>query len=87
MFFELESAKSNFQYAIETYYNNQESLLLAERISSKNKVKFLEGIASSFDLLQAQKQLYEAQYNYLNSMTEVINKKTVLDTILNNLSN
>ena len=87
LFFELESAKSNFQYAIETYYNNQESLLLAERISSKNKVKFLEGIASSFDLLQAQKQLYEAQYNYLNSMTEVINKKTVLDTILNNLSN
>ena len=87
LFFELESAKSNFQYAIETYYNNQESLLLAERISSKNQVKFLEGIASSFDLLQAQKQLYEAQYNYLNSMTEVINKKTVLDTILNNLSN
>ena len=87
LFFELESAKSNFQYAIETYYNNQESLLLAERISSKNQVKFLEGIASSFDLLQAQKQLYAAQYNYLNSMTEVINKKTVLDTILNNLSN
>jgi outer membrane protein TolC len=87
LFFELESAKSNFQYAIETYYNNQESLLLAERISSKNQVKFLEGIASSFDLLQAQKQLYQAQYNYLNSMSEVINKKTVLDTILNNLSN
>ena len=87
LFFELESAKSNFQFAVETYYNNQESLLLAERISSKNQVKFLEGIASSFDLLQAQKQLYQAQYNYLNSMSEVINKKTVLDTILNNLSN
>ncbi len=87
LFFELESAKSNFQFAIETYYNNQENLLLAERISSKNQVKFLEGIASSFDLLQAQKQLYEAQYNYLNSMTEVINKKTILDTILNNISN
>ncbi len=87
LFFELESAKSNFQFAVETYYNNQENLLLAERISSKNQVKFLEGIASSFDLLQAQKQLYEAQYNYLNSMTEVINKKTILDTILNNFSN
>ncbi len=86
LYFELDSAKSNFQYAIETYYNNQERLLLAERISKKNQIKFLEGIATSFDLLQAQKQLYEAQYNYLNAMTEVINKKTSLDTILNNLS-
>ncbi len=84
--FELRSAKSDFQYAIETFYINQESLKLAERISNKNQIKFIEGIATSFDLRQAQQQLYEAQYNYLNAMTDVITKKTILDAILNNLS-
>ena len=84
--FELRSAKNDFQYAIETFYINQESLKLAERISNKNQIKFIEGIATSFDLRQAQQQLYEAQYNYLNAMTDVITKKTTLDAILNNLS-
>ncbi|WP_273568944.1 TolC family protein [Maribacter halichondriae] len=81
---QLESAKSDYILAIEQYQTSQENLGLAERIENKNQIKYSEGIASSFELRQAQTQLYDAQKGYLQSMVEVINKKTNLETILNN---
>ncbi|WP_149274102.1 TolC family protein [Pareuzebyella sediminis] len=81
---QLERAKSDYILAIEEYETAKENLGLAERIEYKNEVKYSEGIASSFELRQAQTQLYDAQQNYLQSMVEVINKKTDLEVILNN---
>ncbi len=81
---QLESAKSNYILAIEEYKTNQQNLHLAERIENKNQIKYNEGLASSFELRQAQTQLYDAQQNYLQSMVDVINKKTTLETIINN---
>jgi outer membrane protein TolC len=81
---QLENAKSNYTLAIEQYATSKSNLALAERIEQKNQVKYAEGIASSFELRQAQTQLYNAQQEYLQSMTEVINKKTELEIILNN---
>jgi len=83
---QLESSKSNYILAIEQYETAKENLKLAERIENKNQIKYAEGLASSFELRQAQTQLYDAQQTYLQSMVEVINKKTVLETILNNKS-
>jgi len=83
---QLESSKSNYILAIEQYETAKENLNLAERIENKNQIKYNEGIASSFELRQAQTQLYDAQQNYLQSMVEVINKKTELETIINNKS-
>jgi outer membrane protein TolC len=81
---QLEKAKSDYILAIEQYETNKQNLGLAERIEQKNQAKYLEGIASSFDLRQAQLQLYSAQQEYLQSMVDVINKKTELETVLNN---
>jgi len=83
---QLESAKSNYVLAIEQYETAKSNLNLAERIESKNQIKYNEGIASSFELRQAQTQLYDTQSSYLQSMVEVINKKTELETIINNKS-
>lgn len=83
---QLESSKSNYILAIEQYETAKSNLNLAERIENKNQIKYNEGLASSFELRQAQTQLYDAQQNYLQSMVEVINKKTELETILNNKS-
>ncbi len=80
---QLESAKSDYILAIEQYATAKENLGLAERIENKNQIKYFEGIASSFDLRQAQTQLYTAQQDYLQSMVEVVNKKTALETIIN----
>lgn len=80
------SAKSDYQFAIEDYDNKKQNLNLAERIEQKNQTKFFEGIASSFDLRQAQTQLYTAQQEFLQAMLDVINKKAELETILNTIN-
>jgi len=84
--FEIANAKSNYRFAIEEYENKRQNLNLAERIEQKNQTKFFEGIASSFDLRQAQTQLYTAQQEYLQSMFDVIARKAELETILNTVN-
>tara|TARA_R110000796_G_scaffold37722_4_gene95148 strand:- start:11475 stop:12809 length:1335 start_codon:yes stop_codon:yes gene_type:complete len=81
---QLEQSKSNYILAIEQYETNKQNLSLAERIEKKNQIKYSEGIATSFELRQAQLQLYDAQNTYLQSMVDVINTKTELETVLNN---
>lgn len=81
---QLESSKSDYVLAIEQYETAKDNLNLAERIENKNQIKYSEGLASSFELRQAQTQLYDAQQQYLQSMVQVINKKTELETIINN---
>ncbi len=78
-----ESAKSDYEYSIEQYATSKSNLKLAERIESKQQVKFKEGLSTSFEFTEAQRQLYSAQQNYLQSMIDVINKKTALDKITN----
>ena len=81
---QLENAKSQYLFSIEQYDTSKANLALAERIEQKNQIKYFEGLASSFELRQAQIQLYTAQQEYLQSMVGVINKKTELETIINN---
>ncbi|MGB2116323.1 MAG: TolC family protein [Flavobacteriaceae bacterium] len=84
---QLETVKNEYQFAIEDLDIKKKSLALAERIESKNQTKFFEGVGSSFDLRQAQTQLYNAQSELLQAMLSVINKKTELETVLNNINN
>lgn len=82
---DIASAKSDYQYAIDQYNTSKQNLDLAERIEKKNQIKFFEGISTSFDLRQAQSQLYASQQEYLQSMLNVINAKAQLETILNKI--
>lgn len=81
--FQIASSKSNYQFAIEQLQTSKENLALAERIERKNQTKFFEGITSSFDLRQAQQQLYTSQQDYLQAMLAVITEKVALETLLN----
>lgn len=83
---QIASAKSNYQFAIDDYENKKENLALAERIEQKNQTKFFEGIGSSFELRQAQTQLYTAQQELLQAMLDVINTKATLETALNTIT-
>jgi outer membrane protein len=80
---EANAAKNNYQFSIEKFENTKNNLRLAERIENKNQIKFFEGLSSSFELRQAQMQLYNAQQEYLQAMLEVINNKAELERILN----
>ena len=80
---EYERAKSDYDFSIEEYATSKSNLSLAERIEKKQEIKFREGLSSSFDFSEAQRQLYTSQQNYLQSMVNIINKKAALEKIVN----
>jgi outer membrane protein TolC len=69
--------------AVENYFTKKENLDLASRIEEKNQIKYFEGVTSSFELREAQLQLYSAQNNYIKAIQNVIQKKISLETLLN----
>ncbi len=79
---QFEKAKSDYEYSLEQLNTTKSSLTLAERIENKQQIKLKEGLSSSFDLSEAQRQLYTAQQNYLQAMLDVINKKATLEKIV-----
>jgi outer membrane protein len=76
-----EEAKSKFEYDIEQYISTKENLRLAERIERKQQIKFTEGLSTSFEFTEAQRQLYTAQQNYLQAMVNIINSRAALEKI------
>ena len=79
---EIASARNDYQFALDNFATQEKNLDLAERIENKNSIKFFEGIASSFELSEAQTQLYQAQQDYLQAMYEVIANKAALEKVL-----
>ena len=79
----IQSAKNDHQQAIDTYDTAMQNLNLAERIEGKNRIKFREGIASSFELRQSQTQLYTTQQELIQSMLDIVTTKAELETLLN----
>jgi len=77
-----EKAKSDYEFSIEEYTTVKSNLNLAERIEKKQQIKFTEGLSSSFDFSEAQRQLYTAQQSYLQSMVNIINRKAALEKII-----
>lgn len=76
-----QKAKSEYEYSVEEYFTAKDNLRLAERIENKQQIKFREGLSSSFEFTEAQRQLYAAQQDYLESMTDVINKRAAIEKL------
>ncbi|MEP6261566.1 MAG: TolC family protein [Gillisia sp.] len=83
---EINSARNDYEYSLENYQTQKQNLELAERIEKKNQIKFFEGLGSSFELSEAQRQLFSAQQELLQSMLNVITTKTVLENLLDTTS-
>lgn len=80
---QIKSAQNDLEFAKQDLKNKKQGLDLAKRIEQKNQIKFFEGLASSFELSQAQTQLYTAQQQYIQAMLSVLNKHIALDVLLN----
>ena len=78
-----QNARSNYEFSVEEYATSKSNLQLAERIQNKQQIKFSEGLSSSFDFSDAQRQLYAAQQAFLQSMVNVIRNKAQLESIIN----
>ncbi|WP_372744222.1 TolC family protein [Lutibacter sp.] len=80
---QLATAKTDYNFSIEELETSKQNLALAERIEKKQQIKFFEGLSTSFELTEAQRQLYTMQQNYLQSMLQLIANKAALDNALN----
>lgn len=74
--------QNDLQLSIENMDSSKQKLSLAEKIEHKNKIKFSEGMATSFDWRQAQIQLYASQQEYINAILEFLDAKVKLEAIL-----
>ena len=79
----IKRAENELAFAQKDLENKKQAQNLAKRIEEKNQIKFFEGLASSFELSQAQTQLYTAQKQYMEAMLSLLNKHIALDILLN----
>lgn len=77
-----QNAKINYENALNSFYTSKEGITLAESIERKVNIKFKEGISGSFELSNAQIQLYGKQQEYLQSIFNLISKKAALENAL-----
>lgn len=84
---EVQTAENNFQLHLMEYQNSIKNIELSERIYISIQTKFKEGIASSFDLIQAHNNFLDASGNYTTSIFNVLNDRVVLNRLYSRTSN
>ena len=78
-----QTARVEYNTALESYQIRKKSLALAKTIQKKTTTKFTEGVASSMELTQAENQFFSAQGKYIQSIFKLLNTKATLDKALN----
>ena len=82
---EQQNARADFTFQLKNFQNQKDNILLAEKIKEKTLIKFREGIASSFELSQAENQYLQAQGSYIQATIGLLNSKTRLEKALSKL--
>ena len=80
-----KQAQTTFKFQLNNYNNAKANFSLAEKINTKTQVKYKEGVASSFELAQAQSQFLQAESKYVDASLQLLNAKIELKKSLNNL--
>ena len=62
--FQVEMARTNFKNTYDRLQRIKSNLTLAEKIHQTVKIKFKEGVGTSFEVIQAEGDLYSAQSRY-----------------------
>lgn len=79
---EVATAKIAYQNAFEQVNNAKKNEELAQKIYNTTKAKYQEGIGSSFELLQAEQDLYRAQGEYQQALFSYLQAKADLKEAL-----
>lgn len=84
---EVQTAENNFQLHNNEYQNSIKNMELSDKIYQKIQTKFKEGLASSFDLIQAHNNFLTASGNYIASIFNVLNDRALLDRLYSRSTN
>ncbi|MFT5723595.1 MAG: outer membrane protein [Bacteroidia bacterium] len=82
--FQIEQAKMNVTIKTRNLENQKKNKALAKSIYETSKLKFDEGVGSSFELIQAQTDQTQAEIAYSNALYELIVAQINLQTALGN---
>jgi outer membrane protein len=76
---QLQVSQTNFNASLREELNAKRSLELSEKIYTKSRVKFKEGVGSSFELAQAEQEYITNQLKKINNTLSVLTTKADLD--------
>jgi outer membrane protein TolC len=79
---EILNARAQYTNAKQRLANQEKNVALAQRILTRTKTKYKEGVGSSIEITTAEQELYRTQANYLNALYDVVVAKTDLDKAL-----
>lgn len=75
----------NLTSAMEQYESQKTNIELAQRIYNNTELKFRQGVASSFDLIQANSNLLQAQNAYISAAMELLQAKLAFDKLFSKI--
>jgi len=76
---QIKVSQTNFSSSLLEEQNTKKALSLSEKIYSKNRLKFKEGVGSSFELVQAEQDYITHQLKRVQAVLSVLNSKADLD--------
>jgi outer membrane protein len=79
---QVQTARNNFSNIYYEYLNRKKNLEVNIKIYQKTNDKFREGLASSFDLIQAQNNFVQANNDYTMSVMNLLQSKIELEKVL-----
>jgi len=79
---EIANARKQYQAATERLEHQKKSLALAEKIYNTTEIKYKEGVGTSLELNQAERDLFETQQNYTQALYEILVAKMELKKAL-----
>ncbi len=74
-----QNAKIEYKTALQSISTAKKNLELAQKIYNTTLIKYREGIGSSIETIQAERDIYEAQANYNNAIYNLVVAKSGLD--------
>lgn len=80
----LSTSNANFNQALAAFNISMENVEVSRKILRTTNRKFQEGMATSFEVTQAQTQLINDQFSLVGSALNLFEAKTQIDEILNN---
>lgn len=83
---EVANARIAYDNAQKNLSATRQTMALAQRIYNTTQTKFKEGIGSSLEIVNAERELYAAQSNELTAIFDLLNAKLDLDKALGNLA-
>ncbi len=80
-----EQAKINLKNGFESLDVQSRNMDLAQEVLSVTKIKYLQGVGSNLEVVNAESDLKQAQHNYFSSLYDVLIAKVDLDKAQGNL--